>query len=149
MSSAGSVVYVYGVVGDDGAPTAGAPAGLDDAAVRLERRDGLAALVSDLDGATYGSDALAASTGSVDWVSPRGVVRSPIPRVAADAVDSRGSMVLNAAFLVAPAKLEPFQIALTDLVARHSAVGFRFDFTGPWPPYHFVGEAGVRGEDHD
>jgi hypothetical protein len=65
--------------------------------------------------------------------------RSPIPR-AADADAARGTMVLNAAFLVAPDQLEAFQKTLTALVSRHGAHGFRFDFTGPWPPYHFVSE---------
>jgi len=47
-------------------------------------------------------------------------------------------MVLNAAFLVPPSALEAFQETLTAIVARHDQRGFRFDFTGPWPPYHFT-----------
>jgi hypothetical protein len=66
-------------------------------------------------------------------------VRSPIPRTDADA--SRGVMVLNAAFLVKPERFEEFQKTLTALVSRHDAHGLRFDFTGPWPAYHFVGGA--------
>jgi len=50
-------------------------------------------------------------------------------------------MVLNAAFLVSPVALEPFQRMLTELVERHGPHGLRFDFTGPWPPYHFVNES--------
>jgi hypothetical protein len=71
-------------------------------------------------------------------------VTSPIPRVS-DADVGRGTMVLNAAFLVAPDRLTSFQKTLTTLVDRHGARGFRFDFTGPWPPYHFAGgsEAGA------
>jgi hypothetical protein len=68
------------------------------------------------------------------------VVRSPIPRVADAETATRGTMVLNAAFLVAPDQFEALQKTLTSLVARHGANGFRFDFTGPWPPYHFVNE---------
>jgi hypothetical protein len=68
------------------------------------------------------------------------VVRSPIPRVADAETATRGTMVLNAAFLVAPDQFEALQRTLTSLVARHGAHGFRFDFTGPWPPYHFVNE---------
>jgi hypothetical protein len=64
-------------------------------------------------------------------------VRSPIPRVA-DRAAASGTMVLNAAFLVAPSGLEPFQRTLTSIVKRHDQHGFRFDFTGPWPPYHFA-----------
>ena len=67
--------------------------------------------------------------------------RSPIPRT--NEADARGTMVLNAAFLVAPESLDRFQRTLTDLVAERGGdgAGFRFDFTGPWPPYHFVGES--------
>ena len=49
-----------------------------------------------------------------------------------------GALILDAAFLIAPKALEQFQRELTDLVGRHSPRGFRFDFTGPWPLYHFV-----------
>jgi hypothetical protein len=70
-----------------------------------------------------------------------GVIRSPIPK-APSADGTRGTMVLNAAFLVEPAALENFQRTLTSLVERHGHHGFRFDFTGPWPPYHFA-------DDHD
>jgi hypothetical protein len=69
----------------------------------------------------------------------RQVVRSPIPRVT-DAETSRGTMVLNAAFLVAPDQLNAFRATLTDEMNRRGEQGFRFDFTGPWPPYHFVNE---------
>ncbi|HEY4306830.1 MAG TPA: GvpL/GvpF family gas vesicle protein [Gemmatimonadaceae bacterium] len=71
--------------------------------------------------------------------SARGVLRSSIPRVA-DADAARGTMVLNAAFLVAPDALSAFQETLTALVHNRGTQGFRFDFTGPWPPYHFVKE---------
>lgn len=59
---------------------------------------------------------------------------SPIPRVATDAP---GTMILNAAFLIAPGRLRAFQERLTAIVAERQPAGFRFDFTGPWPPYHF------------
>jgi hypothetical protein len=48
--------------------------------------------------------------------------------------------VVSAAFLVRRKKLAAFQRALADLSREHEAAGFRFDLTGPWPPYHFVGE---------
>ena len=51
---------------------------------------------------------------------------------------AEGMLVLDAAFLVAPEMLQDFQRQLTEIVTRHSSRGFRFDFTGPWPPYHFV-----------
>ncbi len=65
-------------------------------------------------------------------------VRSPIPR--ADDAATRGTMVLDAAFLVAPTALHEYQRTLTSLIERRAFHGFRFDFTGPWPPYHFVNE---------
>jgi hypothetical protein len=72
--------------------------------------------------------------------SARAVERSPIPRLS-DSESARGTMVLNAAFLVEPRSLTEFQQTLTQLVAERGTQGFRFDFTGPWPPYHFVNEA--------
>jgi hypothetical protein len=64
---------------------------------------------------------------------------SPIPRVTADAP---GTMILNAAFLIAPDGLRAFQERLTAIVNEQQPHGFRFDFTGPWPAYHFaLGEA--------
>jgi hypothetical protein len=75
-----------------------------------------------------------------------GAVRSPIPRVAdAEQLAGRGTMVLNAAFLVAPEQLESFQKTLTALIDRRGPHGFRFDFTGPWPPYHFATESADVG----
>jgi hypothetical protein len=65
---------------------------------------------------------------------------SPIPRVTTDAP---GTMILNAAFLIAPEGLRAFQERLTAIVNERHPNGFRFDFTGPWPAYHFaLGEAG-------
>jgi hypothetical protein len=60
---------------------------------------------------------------------------SPIPRVTADAP---GTMILNAAFLIAPEGLRAFQERLTGIVNERQPSGFRFDFTGPWPAYHFA-----------
>ena len=54
----------------------------------------------------------------------------------------QGRAILNGSFLVAPARVQDFQLALTEMVTRHEPSGFKFDFTGPWPPYHFVGERG-------
>jgi len=52
----------------------------------------------------------------------------------------QGRAILNGSFLVEAARVADFQRALTEMVARHEPAGFKFDFTGPWPPYHFVGE---------
>ena len=76
-----------------------------------------------------------------------GVIRSPIPRIAAADAPAAGIMVLSAAFLVPHDRVAEFQRALTALVDRHGREGrgFRFDFTGPWPPYHFArGDTGDR-----
>ncbi|HEY1951490.1 MAG TPA: GvpL/GvpF family gas vesicle protein [Gemmatimonadaceae bacterium] len=52
----------------------------------------------------------------------------------------QGRAILNASFLVRPGSVVGFQKALTAIVAKYEQSGFRFDFTGPWPPYHFVGK---------
>ncbi len=52
----------------------------------------------------------------------------------------QGRAILNASFLVAPPRVVEFQRALTGMVNKYEPSGFKFDFTGPWPPYHFVGE---------
>jgi len=263
-----TIWYVYGIVPSTLSPGAKAPGGLDDATVKLERQDSVAALVSILDGAEYAPNAVETKSGDVEWLSPRAmahdrvltwasdqgggavvplpmfslfsgaeavramlreragqlastltrvargreyalrvyrvdaelldvvttlsprlaalaaaaaaatpgqryllerklegekktelravshrivdemvaalspeaiqVVRSPIPTLSDAERTARGSMVLNAAFLVASDRREAFQRILTSLVERDGAHGFRFDFTGPWPPYHFV-----------
>ena len=51
-----------------------------------------------------------------------------------------GTAVLNAYYLVRRDALVPFRAALTSLAERYEPLGFRFDFTGPWPPYHFAGD---------
>jgi hypothetical protein len=52
----------------------------------------------------------------------------------------QGRAILNASFLVAPPRVVDFQRALTEMVNKYEPSGFKFDFTGPWPPYHFVGQ---------
>ena len=56
-----------------------------------------------------------------------------------------GVAVLNASFLLARAKVDEFRRALTRLVEEYESRGFRFEFTGPWPPYHFVQESSGGG----
>jgi hypothetical protein len=62
--------------------------------------------------------------------------------VNAGAPREQGRAILNASFLVAPPHVVDFQRALTAMVNKYEPSGFKFDFTGPWPPYHFVGEKG-------
>lgn len=52
----------------------------------------------------------------------------------------QGRAILNSSFLVQPARVVSFQQTLTGMVNKYEPSGFKFDFTGPWPPYHFVGE---------
>ena len=75
-------------------------------------------------------DALSAE--SMDTVREQ-PVNSGAPR-------EQGRAILNGSFLVAAPRVTAFQRALTGMVNRHEPSGFKFDFTGPWPPYHFVGE---------
>jgi hypothetical protein len=75
-------------------------------------------------------DALSAN--SLDTVREQ-PVNSGAPR-------EQGRAILNGAFLVAAPRVVDFQRALTEIVTKHESSGFKFDFTGPWPPYHFVGE---------
>ncbi|HUF28987.1 MAG TPA: GvpL/GvpF family gas vesicle protein [Gemmatimonadaceae bacterium] len=79
--------------------------------------------------ATLREDALAAVT-------------DPLPRPGGDAGGGDGAAVLNAAYLVSQSALTDFRAALTALIERREPEGFRFEFTGPWPVYHFVREAG-------
>jgi hypothetical protein len=60
----------------------------------------------------------------------------PIPRHPREG--SAGPAVLNASFLLPREDTDPFRRELTGLIAEHEPRGFRFEFTGPWPPYHFV-----------
>lgn len=52
----------------------------------------------------------------------------------------QGRAILNASFLVEPTRVVEFQRALTEMVNKFEPSGCKFDFTGPWPPYHFVAE---------
>ena len=65
-------------------------------------------------------------------------VADALPARAAE--EAAGTAVLNAAFLVAPQTLDSFRATLTDRMDRYGPLGFRFEFTGPWPAYHFVRE---------
>ena len=62
------------------------------------------------------------------------IVRSPVP---ASPSGSDGRAVLDAAFLVKREGVDDFSAAVGALAKRYEACGFRFDFTGPWPAYHF------------
>lgn len=53
----------------------------------------------------------------------------------------QGQAILNASYLVSSRSMTEFQKTLTDFVNRYQPSGFTFAFTGPWPPYHFVGSS--------
>ena len=52
------------------------------------------------------------------------------------------TLVLNGAFLVDRKRLDEFRSAVGAHVREYQPRGLSFDFTGPWPPYNFVGESG-------
>ena len=80
-----------------------------------------------------------------DSLTPRSddAVIEPLPRRAPE--DAVGTAVLNASFLVRRDAIDAFRRELTRLIEEHEPHGFRFEFTGPWPPYHFAGERGTPG----
>lgn len=59
----------------------------------------------------------------------------PLP---ASAPQTGRSLALYAAFLVTNEGFTGFQAVLSQLAATFRPSGFDFEFTGPWPPYHFT-----------
>ncbi len=82
--------------------------------------------------------ALTAEVATSTWERLQGASREslvlPLPALAANAE----RLVLDAVFLVENARLDAFREALTAIMGEQDDAGFRFAFTGPWPPYHFV-----------
>ncbi len=64
------------------------------------------------------------------------VVRSQLPTTPDP--DAGGRAVLDASFLVKRENVDELRAALGALVERYEPRGFRFEFTGPWPAYHFA-----------
>jgi hypothetical protein len=50
----------------------------------------------------------------------------------------QGAMILNGAYLLEGAAVDPFLDAAGELSERHAAKGISVETTGPWPPYHFI-----------
>ncbi|MGI8508178.1 MAG: GvpL/GvpF family gas vesicle protein [Gemmatimonadaceae bacterium] len=48
------------------------------------------------------------------------------------------NLILDGAYLVPEDQYDEFRLALTQIIERYGTSGCRFEFTGPWPPYHFV-----------
>lgn len=63
----------------------------------------------------------------------------PIPSIGAAA--RTRTLVMHSAYLVATAAAPDFEAAVQRLAGSHRQDGLEWEFTGPWPPYHFVGGA--------
>jgi hypothetical protein len=61
--------------------------------------------------------------------------QDPLP---APTADQAGVAIMNASYLVAHDRVDDFRAAVTALVREYEGRGFRIEFTGPWPPYHFA-----------
>lgn len=48
------------------------------------------------------------------------------------------NLIVDGAYLVPEDQYDAFRLALTQIIERYGTSGCRFEFTGPWPPYHFV-----------
>jgi hypothetical protein len=78
----------------------------------------------------------------------RAAVREPLPAAIAGVegrAESTQPAILNASFLVDDARLDDFRRKLSEVIALRSPAGFRVDFTGPWPAYHFARETDAPG----
>ncbi len=75
---------------------------------------------------------------TLDALAPhvRATATDPPPRSESRA----GGAILNAFFLVSDDALDSFRNAVGEVTSRFSPKGFRFEFTGPWPAYHFSGD---------
>lgn len=56
----------------------------------------------------------------------------------ATAVANEPGVLLDGAYLVSDERYEEFRSVLTGIMGTYEPAGIRIDFTGPWPPYHFV-----------
>lgn len=63
----------------------------------------------------------------------------PAPR---DLPASNRTLVLDSAWLVEESRFADFQRRLGELAGEFQPNGFEFEFTGPWPPYHFTSSDG-------
>jgi hypothetical protein len=61
-----------------------------------------------------------------------------LPRRSNGARRAADEPVMNGAYLVPEARVEPFHAAVAELQERNAPLGLAFEVTGPWPPYNFV-----------
>ncbi len=59
-------------------------------------------------------------------------------RVLKDEANEQGELAARLAFLVPRAGFDSFRAAAERLADRYTALGFRFELTGPWPAYNFA-----------
>jgi hypothetical protein len=64
----------------------------------------------------------------------------PIPAAAAQ---TARTLILSGAFLVPDDGFAAFQRKLSERAGTFQPTGFDFEFTGPWPPYHFADPDGA------
>ncbi|HSL85276.1 MAG TPA: GvpL/GvpF family gas vesicle protein [Thermoanaerobaculia bacterium] len=55
-------------------------------------------------------------------------------------IEAAGSLILDAAFLVPRAERGAFEEAVAEQARELAGAHLELTLTGPWPPYHFVGE---------
>jgi hypothetical protein len=59
-------------------------------------------------------------------------------RVLKDEASEQGELAARLAFLVRRESFDDFRAAAERLAAEYTPLGFRFELTGPWPPYNFA-----------
>jgi hypothetical protein len=69
--------YVYGIVAEN-FDASRAPAGLDDAAVSVEKNGRIGAIVSRVPESTYGASSVEENSGDVAWLSPRAMAHDRV-----------------------------------------------------------------------
>ena len=66
-------------------------------------------------------------------------------RVLKDEAAEQGELAARLAFLVRRESFGEFRAAAEALAAEYTPLGFRFELTGPWPPYNFTEGAEDKG----
>ena len=61
--------------------------------------------------------------------------------------DSGGDIILSAAYLVDADKSDMIRDEVDRLASEYEEIGFRFELSGPWPPYHFVNAPESKGQE--
>jgi hypothetical protein len=69
-------------------------------------------------------------------------------RVLKDEAAEQGELAARLAFLVRREGFDTFRDAAEQLAAEYTPLGFRFELTGPWPPYNFAEGTGEVGKDN-